>query len=181
MAVSSKDNQFVKEWRGLCHEARLRRASGLFAIEGARLCGDALASGLTVQTVLYTDQARQTYAAVAEGLIAAAVRAVEITPEIARYMADTATPQGVFCTVKSLDNRLRLDTIKRMGRYGVLENIQDPGNLGAMIRTAEALGLDGLILSAGCCDVYSPKVLRGSMGGVFRLPLMTAEDLPPPL
>ena len=103
---------------------------------------------------------------------------MEIAPELAQYMADTATPQGVFCIAKILDNPLGLDTIDTMGRYGLLEDIQDPGNLGTMIRTAEALGLDGLVLSAGCCDVYNPKVLRSSMGGVFRLPMLTGVSMP---
>lgn len=178
MLITSKDNRLVKEWRALNEQAKQRRKTGLFAIEGARLCGDALASGLTVSAVLYTAAARENYAAVVENLIAAAGQAVEITPELARSMADTASPQGVFCVIKSLDIQLSLDTIDNMGRYGVLEDIQDPGNLGTMIRTAEAFGLDGLLLSSGCCDVYNPKVLRASMGGVFRLPLAVTEDLP---
>ena len=178
MTVSSKDNQYVKEWRSLCRDTRARRDSGAFAIEGARLCADALASGVRVRTVLYTPAARDAYGPVVEGLIAAADRAVEITEALSRYMADTASPQGVFCVVKCLDNSLSFDTINNMGRYGVLENLQDPGNLGTIVRTAEALGLDGLILSTGCCDVYNSKVLRGSMGGVFRMPLWYVDDLP---
>ena len=178
MLITSKDNRFIKEWRALSDQAKQRRKSGLFAIEGARLCGDALASGLTVTAVLYTAAARQIYAEVTDALIAAAGEAVEITPELARSMADTAHPQGVFCIAKSLDIQLSLDTIDNMGRYGVLEDIQDPGNLGTMIRTAEAFGLDGLLLSAGCCDIYNPKVLRASMGGVFRLPIAVTDDLP---
>ena len=178
MLITSKDNHLVKEWRALNDQAKQRRKSGLFAVEGARLCGDALASGLAVTAVLYTAAAREAYAAVVDALIATAEKACEITPELARSMADTAHPQGVFCIVKSLDIQLSLDTIDNMGRYGVLEDIQDPGNLGTMIRTAEAFGLDGLVLSSGCCDVYNPKVLRASMGGVFRLPIAVTEDLP---
>ena len=178
MLITSKDNRLVKEWRALNEQAKQRRKSGRFAIEGARLCGDALASGLEVSAVLYTAAARGNYSAVVEALIASAEEAAEITPELARAMADTANPQGVFCVIKSLDIQLSLDTIDNMGRYGVLEDIQDPGNLGTMIRTAEAFGLDGLLLSVGCCDVYNPKVLRASMGGVFRLPLAVTEDLP---
>ncbi len=177
MTVSSKDNRFVKEWRGLCREAKLRRESGLFAIEGARLCGDALFSGYAPKTLLYTAEARQTYP-VTEKLLSAAAEAVEITPALADYMSDTANPQGIFCVVKALDNRLSFDKMNKRGRYAVLEDVRDPGNLGTVIRTAEAFGLDGLLLSAGCCDVYNPKVLRGSMGGVFRLPLLQTEDLP---
>ncbi len=178
MLITSKDNRLVKEWRALNEQTRKRRKEGLFAIEGARLCGDALASGLTLTAVLYTAEARETYASVVEGLIAAAAESAEITSSLAGAMADTNHPQGVFCIAKALDIRLSLDTINNMGRYGVLEDIQDPGNLGTMIRTAEAFGLDGLLLSAGCCDIVNPKVLRASMGGVFRLPLAVVEDLP---
>ncbi len=177
MLITSKDNQWVKEWRSLCADPRRRRESGAFAMEGARLCGDALASGVSLRAVLYTAAARQTYAVVVEALIQAAPQAVEISPELARYMGDTANPQGVFCIANFLDNSLTLDTIDIIGIYGALEDIQDPGNLGTVIRTAEAMGLSGLILSVGCCDVYNPKVLRSSMGGVFRLPLMTVGDM----
>jgi TrmH family RNA methyltransferase len=62
-------------------------------------------------------------------------------------------------------------------KWMALESVRDPGNLGTVIRTAEAMGVDGLLLSSDCCDVYSPKVLRGSMGGVFRLPIVEAADM----
>ncbi len=177
MAVTSKDNQYVKEWRALCGDAKRRRQSGLFAIEGARLCGDALRSGVAVETVLYTAEAAERYADVVTPLTASARVAVELAPSLARQMGDTANPQGVFCIAKALDNSFRLDKIDIMGYYGALEDMQDPGNLGTVIRTAEAMGLSGLVLSDGCCDVYNPKVLRGSMGGVFRLPLLRVGDM----
>lgn len=177
MPVTSKDNQWVKAWRSLSGDGRRRRAEGCFAIEGARLCGDALLSGVECHTVLYTEEARARYSAVVEPLLERAVNRVEITPELAGYMADTAHPQGVFCIANFLDNSFTLDKIDIMGFYGALENIQDPGNLGTVIRTAEAMGLSGLLLSEGCCDVYNPKVLRGSMGGVFRLPLLQVPDM----
>ena len=177
MVVTSKDNQWVKEWRGLCDSAKKRRESGLFAIEGARLCGDALRSGVGIRTVLYTAAALAIYADVVEPLIAVADTAVEISPELSRHMGDTTNPQGVFCIAKTLDNSLIIDKINIIGIYSALEDIQDPGNLGTIIRTAEALGLSGLILSDGCCDIYNPKVLRSSMGGVFRMPLLRTGDM----
>jgi len=177
MVVTSKDNQWVKEWRGLCDSAKKRRESGLFAIEGARLCGDALRSGVEIRTVLYTAAAMAIYTDIVESLIAVADTTVEITPELSRYMGDTTNPQGVFCIAKTLDNSLIIDKINIIGIYSALEDIQDPGNLGTIIRTAEALGLSGLILSDGCCDVYNPKMSHSSMGGVFRMPLMQVGDL----
>lgn len=177
MTVTSKDNQWVKEWRRLNDSVKYRRESGLFAIEGARLCADALRSGVVLQTVLYTGSALVAYGNVVEPLLASAQTAVEISPELSRYMGDTMNPQGVFCIAKMLDNSLIIGKINILGIYSGLEDIQDPGNMGTIIRTAEALGLNGIFLSDGCCDIYNPKVLRASMGGVFRLPLMRVEDM----
>ena len=177
MTVTSKDNQWVKEWRRLNDSAKYRRESGLFAIEGARLCADALRSGVELQAVLYTASALAVYGNVVEPLLAASEVALEISPELSRYMGDTMNPQGVFCIAKMLDNSLIIDKINIIGTYSALEDIQDPGNMGTIIRTAEALGLDGIFLSDGCCDIYNPKVLRASMGGVFRMPLMRVGDM----
>ena len=177
MMVTSKDNQWVKEWRRLNDSAKYRRESGLFAIEGARLCADALRSNVPLQAVLYTASALAVYGNVVEPLLAASEVAVEISPELSRYMGDTMNPQGVFCIAKMLDNSLIIDKINIIGTYSALEDIQDPGNMGTIIRTAEALGLDGILLSDGCCDIYNPKVLRASMGGVFRMPLMRVGDM----
>lgn len=177
MTVTSKDNQWVKEWRRLNDSAKYRRDSGLFAIEGARLCSDALRSEVEIQTVLYTASALAIYGDVVESLVAVAQNAVEISPELSRYMGDTMNPQGVFCCAKMLDNSLIIDKINIIGIYNALEDIQDPGNLGTIIRTAEAFGLSGLLLSDGCCDPYNPKVLRSSMGGVFRLPILRGGSM----
>ena len=177
MTVTSKDNQWVKEWRRLNDSAKYRRETGLFAIEGARLCGDAARSGVELKAVLYTASALAVYGNVVEPLLAAADTAVEISPELSRHMSDTINPQGVFCIAKMLDNSLIIDKINIIGTYSALEDIQDPGNMGTVIRTAEALGLDGILLSDGCCDLYNPKVLRASMGGVFRMPLMRVGDM----
>lgn len=103
--------------------------------------------------------------------------AYEITDALASYISDTTAPQGLFCICRQPKERYCLADLCPKGRYAALESVQDPGNLGTMIRTAEAFGLNGLLLSDGCCDPYNPKVLRGSMGGVFRLPLYEAGDL----
>lgn len=162
---------------GAAGQRRARRENRLFAIEGARLCADAARSGAAVTAFLYTRRAAETYRSYWEPVAAAAQRRFEIPEALMKYAADTATPQGMLCVCAMLDNRPGLDTIEPHARYLALEDIQDPANLGTVIRTAEALGLSALLLSDGCCDPYNPKVLRGSMGGVFRLPLLPAGDL----
>ena len=178
MPITSRDNRNVKEVRRLLTDAGYRRKTGRFAIEGARLCRDAARSGVEIEVFLYTGRAAEQYAEALAETRAAAALAEEITEELSTHMADTAAPQGLYGICRVLDNCPAFDTIKATGRLLGLEDIQDPANLGAVIRTAEALGLEGLLLSAGCCDPYNPKVLRASMGGVFRLPLYFVGEMP---
>ena len=179
MEISSRENRIIKAYRRLAKDAKYRRESGLFVVEGARLCGDAARSAVVIETALVTNRAAAQYAEIVKAVQVAAKETFEIPDSLSVYLADTDTPQGVFCIC-----RLPLDGARPEphGYYAALENIQDPGNLGTMIRTAEAFGFRGIFLSDGCCDPYSPKVLRSSMGGVFRMPVYAggsfAEQLP---
>ncbi len=177
MEITSRDNRFIKEYRRLSGDARHRRSSGKFVLEGARLCADAVRSGVVIETAFVTGEARAQYPAYTSVVTSAARAVYEISETLANHLADTASPQGVFCIAVLPALPQAVEALPPDGRYAALETVQDPGNLGAMIRTAEAFGLSGLLLSDGCCDPYSPKVLRASMGGVFRLPLYAAGDL----
>lgn len=177
MVISSKENHLVKQWKQLSSDGKFRRKQGLFACEGARLCADAALSDVEIAAVLYTAEAAETYAERLQMVLEVAKTAFEITPTIAAYMADTHSPQGVFAICKLQKNVVAPDALRLDGKYLALEDLQDPSNLGTVIRTAEALGIDGILLSAGCCDIYSPKVLRGSMGGVFRQRILFASDM----
>ena len=177
MELTSRDNPQIKQVRKLLSDARERARTGLFVIEGARLCADALESGAQIEQVLYTQRAWESYPDV-QRLCDKARQAVCLSASLAAYIGDTVSPQGVFCVCEMLDKIASFDKIKYKGKYIALEDMQDPGNLGSVFRTAEALGADGLIVTRGCCDRYNPKVLRGSMGGVFRLPVLETDDLP---
>lgn len=179
--ITSRDNQFVRQVKRLLSDSGARRAEGLFAIEGARLCEDAALSGVKIRTLLYTPEAQVVYASRISVLKEYCDEYYEISASLSKRIGDTLTPQGVFCVCELLDNLSGLDKIEDIKNAGLgflaLENLQDPANMGAIIRTAEALGMDGILLSDGCCDVYNPKVLRGSMGGVFRLPLINVGEM----
>ena len=178
MEITSRDNRLIKEYRRLSDDARFRRESGLFVMEGARLCADAVQTGISVRTAFVTERALEQYPE-QTGTVTAAAEAVYTVPEtLARHLADTASPQGVFCVAVRPAPIGAVEALAADGKYAALEAVQDPGNLGTMIRTTEAFGLNGLLLSDGCCDPYSPKVLRAAMGGVFRLPLYAAGELP---
>ncbi|MBR5135227.1 MAG: RNA methyltransferase [Clostridia bacterium] len=174
MELTSRDNPLVKEIGKLLSDAKYRRKSGRFAIEGARLCEDAARSNVTIVAALATPLAAEKYAASWQAVTAVAASVYTVSETIARHLSDTDAPQGIFCLCEAGE---RTFEVCENGVYLALEDMQDPGNLGTVIRTAEAFGVDGLLLSKGCCDRYNPKVLRASMGGVFRMPMKVCEDL----
>ncbi len=174
--ITSKDNSLVKEISKLISSSRERRSRELFVAEGLRLCTDAVSSGAAVRYFLSTPQAKEKEPEAFGKIAAVSENIIEVSPEIMVKISDTDHPQGFLCVISSASGK-KLDEIKKNGRYAALENISDPSNLGTILRTAEALGVDGVILSKGCCDIYSPKVVRGSMGAVFRVPFRIEEDL----
>lgn len=176
LRITAKDNQFVKDAAGLLESAKRRREQGCFLTEGVRLCMDGLRSGFVPKTLFYTEQALLKYPDAVKQLEQKAEKAALITDEIAVKLSDTRTPQGIFCVFPMLDKILDLVHIYTRGRFIALENLQDPSNLGTVLRTAEALGLSGCILAGHCCDPFSPKVTRGSMGAVFRIPLYRVKS-----
>ena len=174
MELSSRDNALIKEMVRLTNDAKARKKSRRFVIEGARLCEDAALSGTVILAALATAEAQTRYAS-SWARVAETARAVyDIPHALARHLSDTDSPQGVFCLCETAAHPLF--DIRSDGVYAALEDVQDPGNLGTILRTAEAFGVDGVLLSKGCCDLYNPKVLRASMGGVFRLPLAVCDD-----
>ncbi len=170
--VTSKDNKQLKHCTKLVSSKKARREEGLFVAEGQRLCEDAVRSGLCpVQTFILEDMVEK-----CSSIIEASQQVFLITEELSAKISDTQTPQGVFCIFEALDNGDSVDTMKWQ-RVLLLSSLQDPGNLGTIIRSAEAFGIDGLILSADCPDLTAPKVIRSTMGGVFRMPIKVVDNM----
>jgi TrmH family RNA methyltransferase len=145
----------------------------VFAAEGARLCLDALKSEISVTRVFVTEKALSKWPELNK-LVEAAAEAFTVTEQVAEKLADAKTPQGVFALLKTPERQRPREHAGQA--YLLLNTLQDPGNLGTIIRTAEALGISGAALSA-CPDIYSPKVLRAAMGGVFRFNTWQAPDM----
>jgi len=176
ITVSSRENPHIKSAVLLRASAAQRRALGKFFLEGFRLCADALASGYTPEALYLTPAARKKYPTAP--LEQAAEQVFEITESVAQKLGDTQTPQGVFAICATKPPSLARGVPEGRGEFYIaLEDLQDPGNLGAVARTAEALGFSGLLLSGGC-DSHHPKALRASMGALLRLPALHTDDLP---
>lgn len=174
--ITSRSNARVKAAAQLLSSAAARREEGLFVLEGARLCMDAGQTGIPLRQLFLTRQALERYPKETAFLKERAASVFLITEEISRRLGDTQSPQGIFCICEVLDKRPGDDTIEKNGSYIALENIQDPSNLGAVARTAEALGLSGLIVSGGC-DLYSPKAQRAAMGSLLRVPVLRMDSM----
>ncbi len=170
--LSSRDNINVKNAVKLSSAAKFRRKNGEFIAEGVRVCMDALKSQAEISAFFTTQSAAEKYGEEFAQLSKYADKTFMVTDEVFSVMSDTETPQGFLCIIKALDKIREFDTINKNGRYIALDNVQDPSNLGTILRSAEAFGIDGVILSDDCCDIYSPKVVRGSMGAVFRIPFI---------
>lgn len=174
--ITSRENPTIKEIIKLQKSAKYRRENSLFTVEGVRICRDAVISGAKIIKFIYTAQAKEKYSDDFKIISDTDCEKIEVSTDIFLKISDTKSPQGLLCLISMLDKSSLLDKIENMGRYIALENISDPSNLGTILRTAEALGIDGIIISEDCCDIYSPKVVRGSMGAVFRMKFLVVKD-----
>jgi TrmH family RNA methyltransferase len=175
LVLTSLQNSLVKQLRKL-HRAKERREQGVFLLEGTHLLEEALAAGCSLETVCYTEPWAEQHLQLRQQVDAIAQRVELVSPEVLQAIATTVQPDGVVATVK---RRLAHPHPPKFTSLGlVLETIQDPGNLGTLIRTAAAAGAEGLVLSADSADLDNPKVLRASAGQWFRLPMAVNADLP---
>lgn len=173
--ISSKNNERIKQVHRLVASSSERADMGLFVLEGLRLCRDAAQNGVIATELYFTEYALSKFHDDVELMIAKSVNAFCVTDDVFKKMSATDSAQGV-CAVYSTDV-LKTDTVpSKTGRYIACENVADPGNLGAISRTAEALGLNGMILLGHCCDRLNPKALRASMGALMRLPVIENSD-----
>ncbi len=168
--ITSRDNARVKYVCKLSANAAFRQSEQSFVAEGLKLCME-LAQSATVREVFYTEKALAKTPALAT--LSGAHYLIE--EHVAEKLADARTPQGVFA-VFALPKAP--EAFRVGGRYLALEAVQDPGNVGTLLRSAAAFGFDGVLLSRGCASPFAPKTLRASMGAVGRIALYEGVDLP---
>ena len=171
--LTSLQNPLVKQIRKL-HQAKERHQEQLFLLEGTHLLMEACAVNYPLETVCCTLEWQQRHEELWEEACQRAARSQLVSEEVLKAIATTVQPDGVVATAKRLlTPPPSLPTSLALG----LETVQDPGNLGTMIRTAAAAGATGLWLSADSVDLDNPKVLRASAGQWFRLPMAVTSDL----
>ena len=171
--IKSKDNSLIKKVVLLMENKKERTKSGQFVIEGLRICKDAVLNGIKIHTVLMTEEFFNKHNDEANLLINSSNEFKFISQEVCKKLSGTVSSQGVFCICDIVKN----NTANLSGKFIALENLQDPGNIGTIIRTAEAFGVNGICLIGNCVDIYSPKVLRSTMGTIFNIPIYFYDDI----
>jgi TrmH family RNA methyltransferase len=171
--LTSLQNPLVKQIRKL-HSAKQRHEQGVFLLEGTHLLQEACAVDYPLETVCCTPQWQATHQHLWLQVSQKAQRTEIVSVEVLKAIATTVQPDGVIATAKRNE---RQGNVPLAGIGLALETVQDPGNLGTMIRTAAAAGASGLWLSADSVDLDNPKVVRASAGQWFRLPMAVSEDL----
>ena len=174
--IISRDNPKIKLLSKLLKSKKAREEEGRFVLEGVRLVCDVLNSSFEIESLFITEECIEKNKPQLEGVFERSKNVYVITTQLSNSISDTTSPQGVYAICKKLDKCVKLDKIYNNGVFICLCSLQDPGNVGTIIRTAEALGVDGVLLTDDCPDVYSPKVLRSTMGSVFRIPTVYFEN-----
>ena len=158
MIITSRSNERVKTARAL-QDAKARKETGLHLIEGDKLVSDAIESGARVRTVFAKEGA----------LGFDGIETVFVSDGVMDAIASAKTPQNLCAVVQTPDTACPKAFPE--GMIVVLDRLQDPGNVGTIIRTADALGACGVLLSPDCADPFSPKALRAAMGSTYHLPV----------
>lgn len=156
--ITSRKNSEIQRLKRLLDDGAFRRSEGVFICHGEVMLAEAIASKMTIECVYCTDAMLPA--------VPAGLKTVTVTPEIIEVISGVGTSVGLVFTCV-------LPCAKEFSgeRFIALEDVRDPGNVGTIIRTADALGIDGVIFVGNCADCFAPKVVRSTMGSIFRMPL----------
>ena len=173
--ITSISNAQVKQVCAYVQKAKERRKDHIFVVEGPKMFEEAPAD--RIYKVYATKSFCDKHTTDGMGTKLKETGFEVVSDEVLAKMSDTKTPQGVLCLVKwpeySLDDLL----LKRNGVFVVLEDLQDPGNLGTIIRTGEGAGIAGVIMSGNTVDIFNPKTIRATMGSIYRVPFVYVQNI----
>jgi RNA methyltransferase, TrmH family len=171
--IYSRENQLIKDIRKL-KDRKYRNDKGEFVVEGFRSCIEALESYFEVPFVFLSDNSIEKWKEFSmENRIQKNSKVYMVSESIFKTLCSTETPQGIAAVVK----RKEINLEKERGFYVLADKVQDPGNMGTIIRSAHAAGALGIIVTKGTVDVYNDKTIRSTMGSIFHIPVIEDLDL----
>lgn len=171
--ISSKDNSLFKELKRL-KEKKYRMKEGKFLVEGFRFVEEALESDFSLSHIILSESSRGKYEKSGlESKVKTHTKTYTLSETLFKTLTDTENPQGILAVVESKIREIE----DRLGFYILADRVQDPGNMGTIIRTAHAAGALGIITTEGTVDIYNDKTLRSTMGSIFYIPILENKNL----
>ncbi len=168
--ITSTSNQQIKNLSLLIKKAKARKEQGFFVVEGRKMAEEAPKEWI-VKTYVSESFLRE------NDSFLASWEYETVSDSVFKAVSDTQTPQGILCLIKQPKYRLEQLLAGEKTHLLILESIQDPGNLGTMLRTGEGAGISGVIMNQTTVDLFNPKTIRSTMGSIYRMPFYVAEDL----
>lgn len=175
--ITSYANGRVKNIIQLASKSKVRREQNAFVVEGIKMFLEAPDERIRE---VYVSESLLKRMLSDKGILREKLQKTNyevVSDEVFAKMSDTQTPQGILCVLEQFSYALPEIFSKENGIWMVLEDIQDPGNLGTILRTGEGAGIDGMIMSRGTVDIYNPKTIRATMGSIYRMPFLYVENL----
>ena len=173
--ISSKDNEFIKHIKKL-KDKKYRDLSNEYIIEGIKLVEEAIKENAKIKQIIICEECTNTIA-IPKNIMyeVAKFECVYVTEKVFSYITEVKNPQGILAVIEKQNNENDIDFSEDI--IVALDDIQDPGNLGTILRTVDSIGLKQILVSKGTADSYNPKVVRSTMGAIFRVKVIECENL----
>lgn len=174
--ITSTSNAKIKRIVQLRKKKKARDAEGVFLVEGIRMFRE-IPEKLLQEIYISESCEEKEGKEIRRRASACGIRPELVSDGVFAYLSDTQTPQGILCVVRQLSYSLEEVADAPCPHMLVLDRLQDPGNVGTILRTAEGAGVTGILLDGECADIYNPKTIRSTMGSIFRMPFYYIQDL----
>lgn len=173
--ISSKENELIKHIKKL-KDKKERDASGEYIIEGIKLVKEAIQENANIKQIVVCDDCEKSESIPKDLMYEIAKReCIYVTSKIFNYITEVKAPQGILAIIEKTNKNQEIDYTQEI--IVALDDVQDPGNLGTILRTVDSIGLTQILVSKGTADCYNPKVVRSTMGAIFRIKVIECEDL----
>lgn len=180
MILSSEKNERLKRLKRLSSQKKARLTERAFVIEGEKVILEAISSGMKIEQIFVSaDEHSELEYSVRDFITDCEAKEIEVAyvdTKLFKNSVSTETPQGIACIAAMPDNGWAFLDAGKTGHFLVLVDVRDPGNLGTLIRTAEASGAKGVVLAGTCAELFNPKVVRAAAGALFRLPIVVETN-----
>lgn len=173
--ITSKDNEIIKHIRKL-KEKKYRDEYNEYVVEGVKIVEEAIKENAKIKQVIVCNDTTKIYEIPTHIMLEIAkFDCIYVSDKIFNYITQVTNPQGVMAIIEKQDENMQIDYNQDI--IVMLDDVQDPGNLGTILRTVDSIGLNQIIVSKGTADSFNSKVVRSTMGAIFRLKIIEEDDL----